>query len=337
MNKIVPVGLLTPSFSPLTGYEKNAQALGIKLVVVVPSKIRWASGQVEALILQEEKWIKRITSLPKAFYNRFYGPKPPVVDALEKIIGKDQVFNHVTQFDKLKLHAIFENSALQEYMPSTSLFSPDTLQEYLEKYSAAILKPRYGHLGYQILLVRTDHNGYHLHHGSKHPTASFNNFQKLSLTLSKSLSSNCIIQKFIPFSTLNDRIFDVRALVQKDSTGTWQVSGLVSRVALSYSYITNISVAIIPGEEALKEAYPHTDYISLLRKISVKGAQIAEQSLGSLGEISVDFALDRQGKVWIIELNGKPTKAVFKKLDNGQILERVYQTPLEYARYLATK
>lgn len=52
-----------------------------------------------------------------------------------------------------------------------------------------------------------------------------------------------------------------------------------------------------------------------LHEISVKTAQEAETHIGSLGELSVDFVLDEQSKLWIIELNGKPQKRIYNNLN----------------------
>lgn len=71
-----------------------------------------------------------------------------------------------------------------------------------------------------------------------------------------------------------------------------------------------------------------------LRKISIRIALILEKSLCCLGEISVDFGITVQGNPLIIEVNGKPEKTVFGEVKEG-ILERVFNTPLEYAAYLA--
>lgn len=336
MKTTVTVGLLAPFFAPITGYEEVARDLRVNLVVVTPKKIHWVTRQVEGLVWNGRSWASQLVSLPKAMYNRFYSSKPQVIYPLERLLGQNQIFNHITQFDKIELHDILVNSELSPFIPPSEPYNPQIVATYLKKYDALIVKPRRGHLGYKVLLVRCDSQGFHLHQGSKSPISSYSSPEELLVKLNELVSSDYLLQQFIPFATLEGRIFDLRALVQKDERGLWTVTGLISRVALSYSYITNISQAIIPGETALKQAFPHTDLVTTIKEISKKGAQIAEQSLGSLGEISVDFALDNQGKIWIIELNGKPMKAIFKELGDLELLKRVYQMPLAYARYLAT-
>ena len=54
-----------------------------------------------------------------------------------------------------------------------------------------------------------------------------------------------------------------------------------------------------------------------------------------LGEICVDFALDEEGNLWIIEVNGKPDKNLFFYLKDEQLLKRLYSAPFKYAYFLA--
>ena len=336
MREQVTVGILTPFFAPQTGYESVANDLDVNLVVVTPERIRWKTGEVQSLIWNGGSWDSKVVPLPQAMYNRFYGPKPQVISALEKILGRNKVFNHVTHFDKWELYNILVNSSLRTCTPPTALYTPNTLASYLRKFKYAILKPRLGHLGYKVLLVSQDTQGYHLYQGSKYPVSSYVSFEDLTAKLKEAISPNFLVQRFIPLASLEGKIFDLRCLVQKDGQSSWTVTGLVSRVALSYSYITNISQAILPGEVVLEQAFPHSNLLAQIKEISIKGAQIAEQSLGSLGEISVDLGLDDRGQIWIIELNGKPMKGIFRELQDTNTIERIFQMPLAYARHLAT-
>jgi len=51
-----------------------------------------------------------------------------------------------------------------------------------------------------------------------------------------------------------------------------------------------------------------------------------------LDEISVDFGIEPDGKLRIIEVNGKPQKELFLK---NEALKNVLRTPLQHAIYLA--
>jgi hypothetical protein len=57
--------------------------------------------------------------------------------------------------------------------------------------------------------------------------------------------------------------------------------------------------------------------------------------MGLLGEISVNFVLDKEMKLWIIELNGKPQKSIYKDIKNFKYEQLIYRRPLEYAYFLS--
>jgi hypothetical protein len=50
----------------------------------------------------------------------------------------------------------------------------------------------------------------------------------------------------------------------------------------------------------------------------------------------VDFGLDEQGRIWIIELNGKPMKSMFSALGDARLMKTVYERPICYALHLCS-
>lgn len=330
------IGLLTPFFQPIPAYGGPASRLGVELAIVTPRRINWSTEEVEALVWDGASWQLATVPLPRAFYNRFYGPKPQVVNRLELLVGKNKVFNHVTRFDKLTIHQALSRSPLLPHLPRSQRYSPEGLRELLKDLGEVILKPRTGQLGLLIYLIRKRGKRVLVHHGTQSPIATFGGVDELLTWLEEVADSGWLIQQFIPAAAIDGRIFDVRILVQKDAAGTWQPSGALSRVALRYSYITNVSQAILPAARALEQAFPETSFLPQLEELSLKAAQLAEGALGSLGEVSVDFCLDTAGKIWIIELNGKPMKSMFGALGATELVKRVYERPLSYALHLCS-
>lgn len=335
MTKKVRIGLLSPFFKPISGYERAAISLDVDLVIVTPSRIDWKAGELDALLFNGQEWVFDTVPIPHAIYNRYYGPKPKVVNRLELVIGKNKVFNHITRFDKWEIHKILVNSSLKSFLPESSYYSAELLKDFLDRRGQAILKPTTGQLGTDVYLVRLDNGIYHLHHGTNSPVATFGSWENFLAGIKPFTEKRLLLQQFIPLASIGGRIFDLRLLLQKDGRGIWQVSGALTRYALRYSYITNLSQAIVSAEEALQEAFPAQEILPKLEQISIKVAQAVESSLGSLGEISVDFGLEQNGSIWIIELNAKPMKSLFGALGSPQIVQNIYEQPLNYALYLA--
>ena len=147
-----------------------------------------------------------------------------------------------------------------------------------------------------------------------------------------------IIQEYIDLAAVSNAPFDIRALVQKNGAGHWQVTAVTSRVAENNQYITNIYQQILLTEQLLRENnYPAEQILTQVEELSIKTAEVLEQALGHLGEICVDIGLDQNNKPWIIEVNGKPDKQIYEELNNPELINRVHLTPLEYAHYLNTQ
>lgn len=98
-------------------------------------------------------------------------------------------------------------------------------------------------------------------------------------------------------------------------------------------YVTNICGAIRSLEYILGND------IALMEQIVDVALETAEtlEKDGLLGELSVDFGIDQDHQPWIIEVNGKPAKELFAKLNDMAMIERVYLCPIEYALYLSKR
>jgi hypothetical protein len=145
-----------------------------------------------------------------------------------------------------------------------------------------------------------------------------------------------MVQQGIRMSQLDHKYFDIRVLVQKGILGEWTVSAITCRVAHEHYFNTSMCETIYDVTEILPRLFsPETmnEILRSLYEVSVKAAEEAETHMGSLGEMSVDFVLDEQSKLWIIELNGKPQKDIYKDLKSFK--RKIYSRPLEYAYYLS--
>ena len=159
--------------------------------------------------------------------------------------------------------------------------------------------------------------------------------EKVNILLNKQIF---IVQQFISLDSIDQKIYDIRLYVQKNHQGKWTVSGGFSRVGNPDSYINNLiteikSLAGILGANNLMTK----ERLNQMNSISLQAAHLIEKKIGHLGEMSVDFCLDQQGKIWIIEINGKTQKRFVKRVNDEQLTATIYTKPIEYARFLAKK
>ncbi|MDP4172180.1 MAG: YheC/YheD family protein, partial [Bacillota bacterium] len=77
------------------------------------------------------------------------------------------------------------------------------------------------------------------------------------------------------------------------------------------------------------------EIIALMKELSVETASIlSSKATGLIGELGVDIGIDSTGKLWIIEVNSKPSKN-FE--DSGQKIRPSAKSILTYCTMLAFK
>lgn len=308
----------------------------MKIICFTPSSINWKRKSVIGLHRSNRRWVIAIFPLPQVVYNRCYRMNQVMVRRTIAAIGSDRCFNLINQLNKLEMYNSLSRR-LDDYLPETVVYSEENVAYLLEKHKEIYLKPFYGHKGkgvYRLELYNTGEVGIGHHYFS--PNIIVQDIAQFQETMNKLIGSTpYIIQKGVQIKQVNHQVFDIRALVQKDEKGLWSVTNTVSRIAHKGSYNTSICEKVQLSSEVLERLYPPgqvNSIMTLISDISLETSKILDNSTDyHLGEFSVDFALDNDGYPWIIELNGKPQKALYADMRNQQA---VYKRPLQYAHYL---
>lgn len=276
--------------------------------------------------------------LPDVVYNRCYGIGTP---ALENLLGRRiPHFNQRNQFNKEETDRLLRSSGLFGYLPDTAPYAPEGLKRMLEQHGTVVLKPSMGSRGYGVYRIELKDTGEV--HISQHHFAPWRILPAGS-AIEPALAdltggSSYLIQSWIPSLLLDGKVFDIRVLVQKNRTGRWGVTNIISRVSYSGCFNTSMCGEVYRTEMLLGRIMPPERiqaHLDSLRDISLCAAAGVELHSGMhLGEVSVDFALGEQDRLWIIEMNGQPQKSIYREL---KISRDVYRNPMEYARYLMSR
>lgn len=333
-----PIGLLVNEHSS-EPYAEYAARHNLKLLAFTPEGICWEKRTAAGLYLTRYGAHFKRLPLPKTIYNRLYPHDPQLISRLIALSPKLQVFNQVTQFDKWVVHRMLSATDLAACLPNTYEYDMASLHQALSQHGDIVIKPRLGRQGSGLWRLTVVPGGKLMIKPAlpvpialPYTDAVVNLFHVLMIPYTM------VIQEYIDLASVNGRCFDLRALVQKNGRGSWQVTALTSRIAQADQYVTNYYEKVMQAEELLKDhEFPAADIISTARATSIKAAEVLEANLGHLAEASVDLALDRANKLWIIEVNGKPDKQLYAELNDGKLLEQVYMKPLEYALYLSKK
>jgi len=335
MNEKPLIGLLCSSLSTNIYSNLNID-LPICLVQFTPSGIDWVDKRISGLVLEEGMWTAMDTGFPDAVYNRCFTSSSKITRRLEKAIGKGKVFNIYTMFDKLAIYNLFRESSLAEYFIPTWSYSHVLLYLRLSEGKPVLIKPAKGALGNNVIKLEKEDNSYFVYPQTNYPTEKFDNSKQLFSFINRIMieSPNYIMQPFINFMTEEESVFDMRYLVQKNDNGYWEVTADHCRVSYDDIFVTNMPYEIIPVQEIFERLDMDDSLITQMRDMSIEAAKLIEEKTGLMGELCVDFGIEENGRLRIIEINGKPDKSLFRYISDD-IYEKTMIMPLRHAEFLA--
>lgn len=309
----------------------------MKLFCFTPSSINWQRKRITGLHQVNRKWVESTFRFPDIIYNRCYNSDNELVKRLEEVIGANRSFNHINQFNKLETHLNLSRW-LSSHLPETVPYDKESSIHLLMQHKLLYFKPCHGHHGKGVYRVDMRDSG-EIFIGSHHflPSIIVGSVHEFQDRIDQLIGDTpYLIQRGVPIAQLNGRNFDMRVLVQKNEKGLWAVTNMISRIAFLGCFNTSICEDVCLTVEALKKLYPPDKVRQILTSIyniSMRAAEIIELDTGNhLCELSVDLALDHNGDVWIIEVNGKPQKDLYDDIRKQARI--VYSRPLQYARHL---
>lgn len=299
----------------------------------------------------KEQWKKHHFSLPDVVYDRVlhrsYEKKQITVQVKDYLINNKQIPYFNPKFlNKWETHCILQkDDQLIGHLPETAFFKgqQQLLQKFLRKHNSVYIKPAHGSLGVGIIKITRTSDGFicQQRKKKKNNTDLYHNLDELSSAVNKHINNKSyIIQQGLNMLKYKDRVFDIRVLVQKNEEGKWSITAIVARLAPKGSIFPNIAA----GGEAMNmtslwKELKNSDWSTsrthqLIEEISLRAACSLEKTLGVFSEIGLDIGVDNGGKIWIVEINSKPSRKVFPK-DQLYLKKKSIMLPMDFASYLA--
>jgi len=228
----------------------------------------------------------------------------------------------------VKTKVLMENERILPYLPETKWYHRRELMNMLQKHGAVFIKPDKGGGGRGAIKVAL--------HGNAVECQDL--FRRKILPKSEAISwvesrlqpgKKYIMQQAIRLATISKRPFDLRVLIQKPESD-WKISGICAKVAAPGKIVTNFckggrpleaekALAIITHPEKSKAKALLAELTSLSKEI----AKTLNQRFTGLKELGVDAGVDRQGRIWIFEVNTRPNFKMFRVLPNKKIYRKI--------------
>lgn len=250
-------------------------------------------------------------------------------------LEKWDLYDNVSKYDSIK-----------EYLPDTVKYTGlKQLKSFIDKNNRIFIKDIKGNNGKNIIMIeKVEENKYkYAYMKGKLKTGKINGINSLNDFIKKNYGSKeVVIQKAIDVMKIGDRNLDMRVLVQRDRYGEIIITDFLVRMGVEGSPVTNTKTgsAVFKMEKFFSEYFNCTeDQIKDLNEritiFIVKIHHVIEDAFGEFGEIGIDFALDKNNKLWFIEANAKPGKDTIFKACDSETITKVFLNPLEYCKYIS--
>lgn len=322
------------------------------VIVFSPADIDWKRSLVRGYRFRFDsetvgQWESSYYPIPDVVYDQMYAGGR-VANFAEtrrrlKYYTKGRFFNS-RYLNKMNVYRYLSTvEELKTYLPETRrLVKPNDLNIILENYGSAYIKPITGSLGRGIIraVKEAGHYKYQTRSGKVGYAKSIPDLYSKIKHLAGGRAY--LVQQGLELYQTNNKVVDIRVLMQKNGRGIWTLTKMYVRAGLKGQITSNLASGgtAYPLSKVLSEKYSDAE-ISLIRQgvrdLAFKTCQALELTSKELyGEIGVDIGLDKYNRLWLIEMNSKPRKTTRGKGD-PRLVSLSFAKPLRYARFLLTQ
>jgi hypothetical protein len=289
---------------------------------------------VRGWMLEGGVWTPAAAPVPKVYFDRRFPRTPAELAAGARAVrilrrhGAAPLGRALP--GKAQVHAALGRSPrLAPLLPPTALLAPRRLAVLLAAHPAGLfLKPAAGMQGRGAAALRPEPGGGIVRiTGRTMQGRSFearvpaDRLAEAALKLTR--GRPYLVQPLLPLRTAADEPFDLRLFAQKDRGGRWTVTGAAVRLGRPGAAASNLHgggsarpaiafLAAMLGEQAAARLLDRAKRAALL------AAREAERAFGRLAEIGADFGVEPDGRLWLLELNGKPGRAIFAEIGDAE-------------------
>jgi len=322
----IPFGKFTAYAEELT---QKSLSKGIVPYFFSFENINTESDYISGWWFKDSKWEKRDFPIPQVIYNRISSRslEKKLLLAINKLKERYSfIFFNDRFLDKWEVAQMLKPTKVNVIIPKTVIYKGlKTIIEMLKEYQVIYIKPINGALGRGIFRIEKNENIYTVQYSRVQgiTSSTFNSLGKLYKYLNPRLYAKpYLVQQGLELIALNNRPIDFRILVQKNDQGAWAVTSMVARIANDQSFVSNLAqggtqekvietIKLVNPELAKKITKKHFKDTALLI-----AKQMEKPLNGHFAELGIDLALDSNGKIWLLEVNSKPSKTDDPKESN---------------------
>ncbi|WP_343224421.1 YheC/YheD family protein [Paenibacillus sp. ACRRX] len=337
-------------------YQKMIAAgkkLGIEVFVFTPQDVNEQMRKIHALVYNPDnnRWSRKWMKFPHLIFDRCRLQSSYRFEQLRKFRTKYHHLHFMNRplRNKWTIYQVLgEDAEIHLSLPKTKLYSSVAdVQQMIKRDPVVYLKPINGTGGRGILRIERLKSSSQtvFVQGRDHQRRIIKpqkmTWSQLTLKLASwHAKERYLVQQGISLNLPNGRVHDYRMLVQKDGSGQWTVTGCAARIGAAKSITSNLH----GGGEAVRMDTLLRQWIGDEKRINevkanaeqlgVAVARFLEKKYGALCELALDLAIERNGKIWLLEVNPKPAREVFARIGDRDTYRLALSRPLEYAIWL---
>jgi glutathione synthase/RimK-type ligase-like ATP-grasp enzyme len=289
----------------------------------------------------EKKWIKGIYPFPTAIFKRA-SLKKELHQQFERIIG-NRIFNSST-FTKWEMYSWFKQaSGLNAYLPVTRIFKHVHDVEYmLERFGAAYIKPIKGMQGKGVAKIEQKEEGLvvqHIAEDSKDDYFFHDMFEAGGFLQETFGEEKFILQHPLELQ-FQESIIDFRVIMIKDRNGEWKNFGIMGRNGVKGHIVSNRHRGgkVEQAARTLEKMFPDKkkEYLREMEQLAIMAAKTIENCGFLFGKLGIDIGIDRDGRMWLIEINHRnPNDYVATFAGDKSLVNKIRHENMRYAKTLA--
>lgn len=313
-----------------------AQELGMELFFFTEDGIDRDKEWI-GLKRRSDRWVET-EEFPDIIYNRAFSASRRTNKYLASLTALQQI-NERIGYWKWDVHQVLELSSPKEpwFLETYRYQSLEQLNDLCNRHPIVFVKPSRGLKS--IGVVRLEKVGGHIYYeyrGKGNEKYCYKRGNVLSINDLPTevklwfVRKEHVIQKGVDLAMINGRRFDFRVLAQKNERGKWR---LYPKAKVS-SFNHAITVFGLWGDvqTLLNRVFPQQNILKDLLNTSWAVLDLLDRNFARAGEIGLDLAVDRYGRVYFLEANSMPGKGMYA----GAEYEEIVTNPIRYAKFLYT-
>lgn len=241
-----------------------------------------------------------------------------------------------------------KHDRVKRWVPETRLYARGSVKAMLSRYPIVYVKPGNGTGGRSIVKIAAQGKQYLVQGRDRRllqKKASFSSAEAVERWIQRWVreqrirDGNFLVQQGLDLALVPNRVADVRLLIQKNGAGEWDVTGCGVRLGPVGSSISNLHgggeaisfsrfVAKRFGAERTRQIQQECS------QMAHEVAAVLEEKFGRMMEFGLDVGVDVQGRVWLIEVNPKPGREIFRQMGDRETYAEAIARPVSFALHV---